>query len=85
MAWSTNSSGELLYDSLEETAAAQLCERLKKMGYSVGRHIHLYGERLEVLSDPFLHDGLIAVRVRRRGDASDRVLCLPRMVLQHIR
>ena len=78
-------SGELLCDSLEETAAAHICERLKKMGYSVGRHIRLYGERLEVVSDPFLHDGLIAVRVRRRGHASERVIHLPKMVLQHIR
>jgi NhaA family Na+:H+ antiporter len=78
-------SGGLLCDSPEETAAAQICERLKKMGYSVGRHIRLYGERLEVISDPFPHDGLIAVRVRRRGHASERVLYLPKIVLQHIR
>ena len=70
---------------LKETTAAHVCERLKKMGYSVGRRIQLYGERLELVSDPFLQDGLIAVRVRKRGDASDRVIYLPRMVLQHIR
>lgn len=70
---------------LTEAAAAQMCERLKKMGYTVGRLIQLYGEGLELVSDPFLHDGLIAVRARKRGDASDRLIYLPRMVLQHIR
>ena len=80
-----DTSRELLSDSLEETAVAHICERLKKMGYSVGRHIRLYGERLEVVSDPFLHDGLIAVRVRGKGHRSERVIHLPRMVLEHIR
>jgi hypothetical protein len=71
-------SDELLCDSQEESAAAQICERVKKMGYTVGRRIQLYGERVELVSDPFLQDGLIAVRVRRIGDASSQVIHLPR-------
>jgi hypothetical protein len=63
---------------------AQVCERIKKLGYYVGRRIHLYGERMEVVSDPYLEDGLVAVRVRRRGDVSERVIYLPITVLQRI-
>ena len=64
---------------------AEVCERIKELGYSVGRRIHLYGERMEVVSDPFLEDGLIAVRVRTRGHGSERVVYLPTTILQGIR
>ncbi len=64
---------------------AEVCERIKKLGYSVGRHIRLYGERMEVVSDPFLKDGLIAVRVRTRHDASERVIYVPTKLLLGIR
>jgi hypothetical protein len=63
----------------------EVCERIKKLGYSVGRHIRLYGEQMEVVSDPFLKDGLIAVRVRTRGYTCERVIYLPTMVLRGIR
>lgn len=57
---------------------------MKQLGYCVGRRIHLYGKRMEVVSDPFLQDGLIAVRVRTIGDTSERVICLPITVLQRL-
>jgi hypothetical protein len=64
---------------------AELCERIKELGYSVGRRIQLYGQRMELVSDPFVKDGLIAVRVRTSGGGSERVLYLPSTVLQVIR
>ena len=66
---------------VKKLSPAEVCERIKKLGYTVGRHIRLYGERMEVVSDPFLQDGLIAVRVRKRGDASERVIHLPTKIL----
>lgn len=63
--------------SVKHVSPTEVCERIKKLGYSVGRHIQLYGERMEVVSDPFVREGQIAVRVRTRGDASERVLYLP--------
>ena len=64
---------------------AEVCERIKQMGYSVGQRLHLYGKRWEVVSDPFLRDGLIAVRVRMKDDASERVIYLPTKILHGIR
>ena len=68
----------------KKLSPAEVCERIKGLGYSVGRHIRLYGEQMEVVSDPFLYDGLIAVRVRTRGDPSERVIYLPTTVLRGI-
>ena len=63
---------------------AEPCKRIEKLGYSVGRHIRLYGEKMEMVSDPFLQDGLIAARVRTRGDTSERVIYLPTTILRGI-
>ena len=63
---------------------AEVCERIKKLGYSVGRHIRLYGERMEIVSDPFLQHGLIAVKVRGKRDARERVIYLPTKILLSI-
>jgi len=78
-------SGDSLRNSCGDTTVPLICERLKKMGYSVGRHIQLYGEQWEVVSDPFLHDGLIAVRARSIRNASERVVHLPTTLLQRVR
>jgi hypothetical protein len=69
----------------KKLSPAEVCERIKELGYSVGRHIRLYGEKMEVVSDPFLKDGLIAVRVRTRGHTSERVIYLPTTFLRRIR
>jgi len=69
---------------VKKPTPAEICERIKKLGYSVGRRIHLYGERMKVLSDPFVQHGLIAVRVRARA-GSERAVYLPTAVLQRVR
>jgi hypothetical protein len=30
-----------------------LCERIKRLGYSSGGQVQLYGERFDLISDPF--------------------------------
>lgn len=34
-------------------ATSETCTRIKAMGYATGNQIHIYGEKFEVLSDPF--------------------------------
>ena len=62
----------------------EVCKRVKKLGYGSGNRVHLYGERLEVVSDPFPHDNGIAIRVRAHGDKTDRIILLPATVLQTV-
>jgi hypothetical protein len=69
---------------LKKLTPAEVCDRISKLGYSIGRRIRLYGEEMEVVSDPFLQDGLIAVRVRG-GDASEQLIYLPTKILLCIR
>lgn len=66
-----------------EISIEEVCERVKKMGYGFGSHVRLYGERLEVLSDPFPHEKGIAIRVKAHGGA-ERVILLPATVLQSV-
>ena len=40
----------------KKLSPAEAYERIKELGYSVGRRIHLYGERMEVVSDPLVCD-----------------------------
>lgn len=71
--------------SPSQVDASEICERIKKLGYGKGNHVHLYGERLEVVSDPFPQQNGIAVRVRTKGDTTERVILLPATVLQSVR
>lgn len=65
----------------KKATGAEVLDRIKKMGYTAGRYIRLYGKQLELLSDPFLQDGLVAVRVRKRSDAANEVVYLPTKML----
>jgi hypothetical protein len=67
-----------------------LCERLKKLGYSQGSRIRIYGEEFDLVSDPItLRDQLVFVDgVERKSGAMRRVripLPIVRMVYQDIR
>jgi hypothetical protein len=67
---------------VSEVAPSEVCDRVKQLGYVTGSHIHLYGERFEVVSDPFPEDNGIAVCVRSAADTAVRVIQLPVTVLQ---
>ncbi len=66
----------------QSEALLEICERLKHMGYGVGKHIRMYGERFEILSDPFADGDGIAVLVKPQGSTSSRVVRLPATVIQ---
>ena len=67
---------------LAEPEAIDACVRAKQMGFGAGGHIHLYGERFEVITDPFPADGWISVCVRGENDIGVHVIRLPVTVLQ---
>jgi hypothetical protein len=61
------------------------CARIKQLGYEASRHIRIYGEEFELLSDPFPQDNRIAICAKAKGDSRARVLGLPVTIVQNRR
>ena len=58
---------------------AELCERLKALGYARGARIRMYGEEFDVTSNPFQDDDGFAIEaiLRRSGSATKLRIPLP--------
>jgi len=69
----------------ESISIAEVCVKVKRLGYCANQSIRLYGEEFEVISDPFPEAGGIAVSVRTKKNNSTRVVQLPATVLQSVR
>jgi hypothetical protein len=61
---------------------AKVCDRLKSLGYARSSRIRIYGEELDVVSDPFPQADGIAVKTVSPRDKQTRTIQLPRPVLQ---
>jgi len=53
------------------------CARIKKLGYIVGKHVDLYGEHMELVSDPFEEGDCVAVRAVSESNPTERTIDLP--------
>jgi hypothetical protein len=62
-------------------STADDCVRIKDLGYTSSRHIKMYGERFEIVSDPFPDGNGIAVHVTTAREATTRTLRLPTSIL----
>lgn len=66
-------------------AVSEKCARMKNLGFSTSKHITMYGERFEIVSDPFNQGDCIAVRAISEGDPEHhpamRTLLLPIAIL----
>lgn len=65
---------------LEPTAVrtpSENCARIKELGYIAGKHVSLYGEHIELVSDPFLDGECIAVKVVSGENRTVRTMDLP--------
>ena len=63
-----------------------LCERLKRMGYSEGQRIRLYGQEFDLTSDPFaIYENLVFVDGVERKSGVARRVRVPLPVVQMIR
>jgi hypothetical protein len=59
------------------------CLKLSRLGYARSSHVRLYGQKLQIVSDPFVHhDGGIAVEVIGERNPDKRTLRLPIPVIQ---
>jgi hypothetical protein len=57
------------------------CVKIKDLGFKASMHIKMYGERFEIVSDPFDEGGCIAVRATSGNDPEIRTLRLPAALL----
>ena len=71
--------------SVHFPAVSTLCAHVKRLGYGMSKHIRLYGEEFEVVSDPFPEANGVAVLVTTKKDSYVRVLRIPVTVLQSAR
>jgi hypothetical protein len=64
---------------------SEKCARIKNLGFSTSKHIKMYGERFEIVSDPFNECDCIAVHAISEGDPQHhptmRTLLLPIAIL----
>ena len=68
--------------TLESISISETCARVKQLGYASSRRVRLYGEELEIVSEPFPEANGIAVRAKSRKGPEIRVVRLPVMVIQ---
>ena len=57
------------------------CVRIRDLGYSPSHHIRMYGERFDIVSDPFPDGDGISVQVTTAKEPKTRVLRLPTSIL----
>jgi hypothetical protein len=57
------------------------CARIRELGYKLSGHANLYGEKFEIVSDPFPEGGGVAVRVVTAANRAIRTLRLPVAIL----
>ena len=59
------------------------CQKLISLGYARSNRVRLYGQEVELVSDPFTQeDGGIAVEVAAKEQSETRTLKLPLSVVQ---
>lgn len=57
------------------------CSRIKDLGYGVTRNVQLYGQRFQIVSDPFPDGDGVAVHAITANDPVRRMLRLPVSIL----
>lgn len=60
---------------------AENCARIRDMGFATLQHVKMYGERLELTSDPFDEDGYTSVHALSGNDPTVRTIRLPVAIL----
>jgi hypothetical protein len=61
--------------------SSDCCGKIKDLGFTASMHITMYGERFEIVSDPFDQGDGIAVRAISGNDPEIRTLRLPTSLL----
>lgn len=69
--------------AVEITLDKDTCRKLISLGYARSKRVRLYGQEVEIVSDPFPHhEGGIAIEVVGKTGTASRTIKLPLPVLQ---
>lgn len=60
---------------------SETCARVRKLGFKSSTHIKMYGERFELVSDPFVEGDFTSVHAISGGSPQGRALRLPVSIL----
>lgn len=75
--------GLIMTSELDRIVDNDTCRKLSRLGYARSNRVRLYGQELQIVSDPFVHDeGGIAVEVVGQIDRNKRTMRLPLSVVQ---
>ena len=66
---------------MRERSRSRRCARIKDLGFASSRHIKMYGESFEIVSDPFSDGDGVAVHAISGNDPEIRTLRLPTTIL----
>ena len=64
-----------------DRARSESCAKIKGLGFTVSRHVRMYGEQFEIVSEPFSEGDCVAVHATSGNDPRVRVLRLPTAIL----
>jgi hypothetical protein len=68
-----------------DVSRSEKCARIKHLGFTISKHIKMYGQRFEIISEPFSEGDCIAVRAISENDPEHhpkiRTLRLPTAIL----
>lgn len=68
---------------MDRSLDKETCRKLISLGYARSNRVRLYGQEVQLVSDPFPHDdGGFAVEVVEGGDSTARTVKLPLSVVQ---
>ena len=57
------------------------CVRIKNLGYASSHHIRMYGQKLEVVSDPVPDGNGVSIQVTSEAEPTKRTMRLPTSLL----
>lgn len=65
----------------DTAAPSESCAKIKGLGFTASRHIRMYGEQFEIVSEPFSEGDGVAVHAICGKDPKVRTLRLPTAIL----
>jgi hypothetical protein len=68
-----------------DASNAELCERLKALGYADRNRIRIYGEEFDLLSNPISDRHGVSIEAKSRKTGHARRLGIPLSILQMIK
>lgn len=67
----------------DQSTDRDTCRKLISLGYSRSNHVRLYGQEVQLVSDPFPdREGNIAVEVKKVSESASKTMKLPLSVVQ---